>query len=225
MCTAAMGLIGPVLNAGLSIAQANVQKQAIYERAREQQEQYLLNKQLALNSYNLQQEQIDKQTVEQVRETQMAAFDQTMQARDVMAQTRALNASVGRTGQSVDDTYGAISQVSNRNLGRLAHRRTMLLEFGQDSKLAAGDQYVARVNSVAQGKVSQAEIAAANLTALGGIISSFSQFTKTIQSNQMISAQMGYQQRSFDMDRQMLGQQRSFYDAKNSYVMGGYYNG
>jgi len=120
MCTAAMGLIGPVLNAGLSIAQANVQKQAIYERAREQQEQYLLNKKLALNSYNLQQEQIDKQTVEQVRETQMAAFDQTMQARDVMAQTRALNASVGRTGQSVDDTYGAISQVSNRNLGRLA---------------------------------------------------------------------------------------------------------
>jgi len=101
----------------------------------------------------------------------------------------------------------------------------MLLEFGQDSKLAAGDQYVARVNSVAQGKVSQAEIAAANLTALGGIISSFSQFTKTMQSNQMISAQMGYQQRSFDMDRQMIGQERGFYDAERSYVMGGYYNG
>ena len=116
MCTAAMGLIGPVLNAGLSIAQANVQRQAIYERAAEQQRQYEANKTLALRAYDMQQEQIDKQTVEQVRETQMAAFDQTIQARDVMAQTRAMNASVGRQGRSVQETYGAISQVSGRTV-------------------------------------------------------------------------------------------------------------
>jgi hypothetical protein len=225
MCTAAMGLIGPVLNAGLSIAQANVQKQAIYERAAEQQRQYEANKTLALRAYDMQQEQIDKQTVEQVRETQMAAFDQTLQARDVMGQTRALNASVGRTGQSVDDTYGAISQVSNRNLGRLAHRRSMLIDYGQDLKKQAKFDAEARIASVQQGRVSQAELAAANLTALGGVINAFGSFTKTLQSNQMISAQMNYQQQSFNQTQQFNQNMMNMYDARYSYAMGSMMNG
>jgi hypothetical protein len=225
MCTAAMGLIGPVLNAGLSIAQANVQKQAIYERAAEQQRQYEANKTLALRAYDMQQEQIDKQTVEQVRETQMAAFDQTLQARDVMGQTRALNASVGRTGQSVDDTYGAISQVSNRNLGRLAHRRSMLIDYGQDLKKQSKFDAEARIASVQQGRVSQAELAAANLTALGGVINAFGSFTKTLQSNQMISAQMNYQQQSFNQTQQFNQNMMNMYDARYSYAMGSMMNG
>jgi len=222
MCTAAMGLIGPVLNAGLSIAQANVQKQAIYERAAEQQRQYEANKTLAGQAFDIAQEQIDKQTVEQVRETQMAAFDQTIQARDVMAQTRAMNASVGRQGRSVQETYGAISQVSSRNLGRLAHRRAMLLDYNQDAKKQAAFDYRARVASVPQGRVSPAELAAVNLTALGGLISSFSSFTKTLQSNQMINAQMSYQQRSFDQSMQFGQAQMNYYDQRNSYLMGQY---
>lgn len=225
MCTAAMSLIGPVLNAGLSIAQANVQKQAIYERAAEQQRQYEANKTLALRAYDMQQEQIDKQTVEQVRETQMAAFDQTLQARDVMGQTRALNASVGRTGQSVDDTYGAISQVSNRNLGRLAHRRSMLIDYGQDLKKQAKFDAESRIASVQQGRVSQAELAAANLTALGGVINAFGSFTKTLQSNQMISAQMNYQQQSFNQTQQFNQNMMNMYDARYSYAMGSMMNG
>ena len=225
MCTAAMGLIGPVLNAGLSIAQANVQKQAIYERAAEQQRQYEANKTLALRAYDMQQEQIDKQTVEQVRETQMAAFDQTLQARDVMGQTRALNASVGRTGQSVDDTYGAISQVSNRNLGRLAHRRSMLIDYGQDLKKQSKFDAEARIASVQQGRVSQAELAAANLTALGGVINAFGSFTKTLQSNQMISSQMNYQQQSFNQTQQFNQNMMNMYDARYSYAMGSMMNG
>ena len=225
MCTAAMSLIGPVLNAGLSIAQANVQKQAIYERAAEQQRQYEANKTLALRAYDMQQKQIDKQTVEQVRETQMAAFDQTLQARDVMGQTRALNASVGRTGQSVDDTYGAISQVSNRNLGRLAHRRSMLIDYGQDLKKQAKFDAESRIASVQQGRVSQAELAAANLTALGGVINAFGSFTKTLQSNQMISAQMNYQQQSFNQTQQFNQNMMNMYDARYSYAMGSMMNG
>lgn len=225
MCTAAMSLIGPVLNAGLSIAQANVQKQAIYERAAEQQRQYEANKTLALRAYDMQQEQIDKQTVEQVRETQMAAFDETLQARDVMGQTRALNASVGRTGQSVDDTYGAISQVSNRNLGRLAHRRSMLIDYGQDLKKQAKFDAESRIASVQQGRVSQAELAAANLTALGGVINAFGSFTKTLQSNQMISAQMNYQQQSFNQTQQFNQNMMNMYDARYSYAMGSMMNG
>lgn len=225
MCTAAMSLIGPVLNAGLSIAQANVQKQAIYERAAEQQRQYEANKTLALRAYDMQQEQIDKQTVEQARETQMAAFDETLQARDVMGQTRALNASVGRTGQSVDDTYGAISQVSNRNLGRLAHRRSMLIDYGQDLKKQAKFDAESRIASVQQGRVSQAELAAANLTALGGVINAFGSFTKTLQSNQMISAQMNYQQQSFNQTQQFNQNMMNMYDARYSYAMGSMMNG
>jgi hypothetical protein len=220
-----MSLIGPVLNAGLSIAQANVQKQAIYERAAEQQRQYEANKTLALRAYDMQQEQIDKQTVEQVRETQMAAFDETLQARDVMGQTRALNASVGRTGQSVDDTYGAISQVSNRNLGRLAHRRSMLIDYGQDLKKQAKFDAESRIASVQQGRVSQAELAAANLTALGGVINAFGSFTKTLQSNQMISAQMNYQQQSFNQTQQFNQNMMNMYDARYSYAMGSMMNG
>lgn len=222
MCTAAMSLIGPVMNAGLSIAQANVQKQAIYERAAEQQRQYDANKQLAGEAFGIAQKQIDKQTVEQVRETQMAAFDQTIQARDVIAQTRALNASVGRTGRSIDETYGAIAQVSNRNLGRLAHRRAMLLDYNQDAKKQAAFDYRARVASVPQGRVSPAELAAVNLTALGGLISSFSSFTKTMQSNQMINAQTNYQQRSFDQRMQFGQAQMNFFDQRTSYLMGQY---
>ena len=217
-----MGLIGPVLNAGLSIAQANVQKQAIYERAAEQQRQYEANKTLAGQAFDIAQDQIDKQTVAEVRETQMAAFDQTIQARDVMAQTRAMNASVGHQGRSVQETYGAISQVSSRNLGRLAHRRAMLLDYNQDAKKQAAFDYRARVASVPQGRVSPAELAAVNLTALGGLISSFSSFTKTLQSNQMINAQMSYQQRSFDQSMQFGQAQMNFYDQRNSYLMGQY---
>ena len=220
MCTAAMGLIGPVLNAGLSMAQANVQKQAIYERAAEQQRQYDANKQLAGEAFGIAQEQIDKQTVEQVRETQMAAFDQTLQARDVLAQTRAMNASSYRAGQSVQDVYGAIGQVSNRNLGRLAHRRTMLLDNNADAKTQAAFDYRARVASVQQGRVSPAELAAVNLTALGGLISSFSSFTKTMQSNQMISAQTSYQQRGFDQSMQFSQARMDYLDRETRYLMG-----
>lgn len=220
MCTAAMGLIGPVLNAGLSMAQANVQKQAIYERAAEQQRQYDANKQLAGEAFGIAQEQIDKQTVEQVRETQMAAFDQTLQARDVLAQTRAMNASSGRAGQSVQDVYGAIGQVSNRNLGRLAHRRTMLLDYNADAKKQAAFDYRARVASVQQGRVSPAELAAVNLTALGGLISSFSSFTKTMQSNQMISAQTSYQQQSFQSNYATNLGLQNLYEQQNTYNMG-----
>lgn len=220
MCTAAMGLIGPVLNAGLSMAQANVQKQAIYERAAEQQRQYDANKQLAGEAFGIAQEQIDKQTVEQVRETQMAAFDQTIQARDVLAQTRAMNASSYRAGQSVQDVYGAIGQVSNRNLGRLAHRRTMLLDNNADAKTQAAFDYRARVASVQQGRVSPAELAAVNLTALGGLISSFSSFTKTMQSNQMISAQTSYQQRGFDQSMQFGQARMDYLDRETRYLMG-----
>lgn len=225
MCTAAMSLIGPVMNAGLSIAQAGVQRQAIYERAAEQQRQYEANKTLALRAYEMQQEQIDKQTVEQVRETQMAAFDQTLQARDVMAQTRALNASVGRTGRSVTETYGAISQVSNRNLGRLAHRRSMLIDYGQDLKKQAKFDAESRIASVQQGRVSQAELAAVNLTALGGVINAFGSFTKTLQSNQMIGAQMNYQQQSFNQTQQFNQNMMNMYDARYSYAMGSMMNG
>lgn len=225
MCTAAMGLIGPVLNAGLSIAQANVQRKAIYERAAEQQRQYEANKTLALRAYDMQQEQIDKQTVEQVRETQMAAFDETLQARDVMGQTRAMNASVGRTGQSVDEVYDSISQVSSRNLGRLAHRRTMLLDYGQDAKKQAKFDAEARIASVQQGRVSQAELAAVRLNALGGVINAFGSFAKNLQSNQMIGAQMQYQQQSFQNTQQFNQGMMNIYNAQNSYVMGGLMNG
>ena len=195
MCTAA---IGPILNAGVSIMQMSAARAAEYERAREQQRQYEQNAALALRGYNIKQSSIDKQTVEQVRETNMAAFDQIMEQRDTLAQARAVDASVGRVGGSVNEVYGAINQMGSRNVGRLAHRRSMLVEYGQDSKLQAQFEADSRINSVQQGRVSQAALMAATVNGLAGIVGAFNQGWSNMQQSSMTTAQMNYQQGYFE---------------------------
>jgi len=191
MCTAA---IGPILNAGVALAQASAQRAAVFERAREEQERYRKNASLALRSQSLQSTQQDKQTREQVRETNQAAFDQIMQQRDTLAQARAADASVGRTGRSTLEVYGAIGQMGARNVGRLAHRRSMLVEFGQDRKKGFELEAQGRIDSVPMGKVSQAELAAISINAIGGVIGAFNQGWSNMQQNSMTVAQTNYQQ-------------------------------
>jgi len=240
MCTAIASFIGPVMNLAAAGQQANiarqqmalaneqavVEREMVYEQYREQQERYELNKSLALEAYDLQQDQIDKQTIENVKEIQRAAFDQALQARQVMASMGATNATLGRRGVSAQDARQAIKAEEARNLNRLAYKRDKTFEYGQDLKKQQQFEAESRIASVAPGKISPTALKAievnrkaamigaqqtmlqAQQTAIGGITGFVNAFSSiNSMQSQRFSMQQGQmlQQHSFAQSRSYLG--------------------
>ena len=70
----------------------------------------------------------------------------------------------------------------------------MLVEFGQDRKKGFELEAQGRIDSVPMGKVSQAELAAISINAIGGVIGAFNQGWSNMQQNSMTVAQTNYQQ-------------------------------
>lgn len=245
MCTAVASFIGPVMNlamagqqAGiarqqeaLAYEQASVERQMLYEQYREQQQQYETNKKLALEAYELQSGQIDKQTVENVKEIQRAAFDQAMQGRQVQASMAATNATLGRVGVSVGDARNAIEVEKNRNLNRLAYKRDKTFEYGQDLKQQAKFEAEGRIASVLPGKISPAALRAievnkqaaligaqqTRLQAMGTAIGGITGFVNAFSSMQSMQSQRGYMQQSQGLAQQGMMQQRSYMQSLQQY--------
>jgi len=238
MCTAVASFIGPVMNlamagqqAGiarqqeaLAYEQASVERQMLYEQYREQQQQYETNKKLALEAYDLQSGQLDKQTVENVKEIQRAAFDQALQGRQVQASVAATNATLGRTGVSVGDARSAIEVEKNRNLNRLAYKRDKTFEYGQDLKQQAKFEAEGRIASVLPGKISPASLRAievnkqaaligaqqTRLQAMGTAIGGITGFANAFSSMQSMQSQSTAMQQNQSLTQQGFQSTRSY---------------
>ena len=238
MCTAVASFIGPVMNlvmagqqAGiarqqeaLAYEQASVERQMLYEQYREQQQQYETNKKLALEAYDLQSGQLDKQTVENVKEIQRAAFDQALQGRQVQASVAATNATLGRTGVSVGDARSAIEVEKNRNLNRLAYKRDKTFEYGQDLKQQAKFEAEGRIASVLRGKISPAAVRAievnkqaallgaqqTRLQAMGTAIGGITGFANAFSSMQSMQSQSNAMQQNQSLTQQGFQNTRSY---------------
>jgi len=235
VCTAALSLIGPVMNlaaagqqarlaqqqAALAGRQAAVEREMLLEQYREQSRQYETNKVLAQRSFDVTVQQIDEQTIENVKETQRQAFDQLLLQRDVTGQTRAANASLNRQGVSVGDAERAIETEGARNQNRLFARRTGFIKYGERMKLAAQDDYVKQVESVPKPRLSptafkavhirhQANVLGAQQThmqAVGTAIGAISGFTSTLSNLQSMQSQSVFNQQGFSNSMTSLGNQ------------------
>lgn len=238
MCTAVASLIGPVMNlamagqqanlanqqAALAYEQAAVEREMLMEQYREQQQQYETNKRLALEAYQLQSGQIDKQTVENVKDIQRAAFDQAMQGRQVQASMSATNATLGRTGVSVGDVKSAIETEKGRNLSRLAYKRDKTFDYGQDLKQQAKFEAEGRIASVLPGKISPAALRAievnkqaaligaqqTRLQAMGTAIGGITGFVNAFSSMQTMQSQGSFMQQNQMLTQQGMMQQRNY---------------
>lgn len=238
MCTAVASLVGPVMNLAMAGQQANiarqqealayeqadVEREMLMEQYREQQQQYDTNKKLALEAYDLQSGQIDKQTVENVKEIQRAAFDQAMQGRQVQASMSATNATLGRTGVSVGDAQSAIEMEKGRNLARLAYKRDKTFDYGQDLKTQAKFEAESRIASVLPGKVSPSALRAievnkqaaligaqqTRLQAMGTAVGGITGFVNAFGSMQSMQSQRSFMQQNQTLSQQGMMQQRTY---------------
>lgn len=233
MCTAALSLIGPVMNlavagqqarlaqqqAELAAQQAAVEREQLLEQYREQSRQYETNKVLAQRTFDVTVGQIDEQTIENVKETQRQAFDQLLLARDVTGQMQSTNASLNRQGVSVGDAERTIEAEGARNQNRLHARRRGFIKYGERMKEAAQDDYVKQVESVPKPRLSptsfkavhvrhQANVLGARQThiqAMGTAVGAVSGFVSTLSNIQSMQSQSAYNMQGFSNSMAGLG--------------------